>query len=171
MIQKKKEFLELTQVCQVTGKRSQVQEPVAATEVAPTEEEESRDATVVARAEGASRIITEQEVRETLEKWAELITNEIDLLELVKRAIYRMHSGEAITFMREHPGAILYQAKGLFVEEASGKLRALGVINEDHVKKNEEELEDTTQVEMTTLRVILRLGVQKNMQIRSTEVS
>ena len=57
------------------------------------------------------------------------------------------------------------------MEEASGKLRALAVINEKHVRKAEEELVDTAKVDMVTLRVILRLGVLKGMQIRSTEVS
>ena len=57
------------------------------------------------------------------------------------------------------------------MEEASGKLRALAVINEKHVRKEEEELVDTASVDIATLRVILRLGVLKGMQIRSTEVS
>ena len=81
---------EFTRVDQATGRTVQIEGPVDATDVAPTEEEDR-----------GPRIITEEEVRETLEKWIEPMTIEVDRLQNDIRAIYRMNPGVAMTFFSE----------------------------------------------------------------------
>ena len=122
--------------------------------------------------EGVSRTLTNQEVRADLARWIEPITTEVHQLSVVKEAIYRMSAEEAKQFMREHPGAILYPAKGVFVAKASGKLRARGVICGNYVGEAAGgESNYTEQVDATAVRVVLRLGALNNMQFRSTDVS
>jgi hypothetical protein len=122
--------------------------------------------------EGVSRTLTNQEVRADLARWIEPITTEVHQLSVVKEAIYRMSAVEAKQFMREHPGAILYPAKGVFVAKASGKLRARGVICGNYVGEAAGgESNYTEQVDATAVRVVLRLGALNDMQFRSTDVS
>ncbi len=83
-----------------------------------------------------------------------------------------MSPEEAKQFMRAHPSAVLYPAKGVFVEKASGKLRARGVICGNFVESAAGgESNYTEQVDATAVRIVLRLGSLDNMQFRSTDVS
>ena len=117
------------------------QKPVVAAVAVSTEEEDwvlltedhlsgdayLGDATDVST-EGVSRTLTNPEVRASLHRWIEPITTEVQQLSVGKEAIHRMSPEEAKQVMRAHPSAVLYPAKGVFVEKASGKLRARGVI-------------------------------------------
>ena len=157
--------------------------PVVAAVAAPTEEEDREQWVLLSEdhlsgdaylgdvgdtnTEGVSRTLTNQEVRADLARWIEPITTEVHQLSVVKEAIYRMTAEEAKQFMREHPGAIIYPAKGVFVAKASGKLRARGVICGNYVGESNY----TEQVDATAVRVVLRLGALNDMQFRSTDVS
>ena len=122
--------------------------------------------------EGVSRTLTNPEVRASLHRWIEPITTEVQQLSVGKEAIHRMSPEEAKQFMRAHPSAVLYPAKGVFVEKASGKLRARGVICGDFVESAAGgESNYTEQVDATAVRIVLRLGSLENMQFRSTDVS
>ena len=121
------------------------------------EEEEDELQEAVDELSGVNRVVETKEVRLELELWKEAIENEVRSLEEKQATeIYRGNRGRE--YLKEHPAAVSYPAKPVFVQKKTGKRKCRVVICGNFIANEGNENTYSSTPDATGVRVVLRLG-------------
>ena len=98
-----------------------------------------------------TRTVELSEVKANLQEWVPSITNEVLSLTIVQKAVESITTEELEALRQQHPGLVVFPAKGVFVIKPGGKKKTRIVACGNFVAAADSNVYAATQVDTTSL--------------------